>query len=397
MSKSKKILYILPHLGKGGAEKVISDLAKYNSFRNDVQLLLFYNTKEDKYNISNLHSNIEVDYIFSKEISFMGFQRKMVVALFYILCPLFASLIYKKFRFKDFDIVHINLTLPAFYARKFVKYRDANRTKERYIYTFHNNLHLLKGISKYLNLYSWKFADKFVYELVEEDGKKLEKFVNKEKMAFIPFGHIGSEISSIDRSRVIQILNKVPKSHAIFLTISRVEFFFRKMDKLIKAMYFYKKHYDSKFTFVVAGDGSDMQRAKNLVSSYGLDDNVIFLGYVDNPEALCEYASIYLTASVCNMVGVAALQAASKSKPIVAIQTVDGREPLPGDDFYTHEDPLECANFLISLQDPVTYKNYKEKMSNFKIKNEELASDFFIKYDYLYNEQVSKSFKFIKI
>lgn len=397
MNKSKKILYILPHLGKGGAEQVVSDLAGYNSLRNDVRILLFYNTKQDKYNISNLRSNIKVDYIFGKEISFIGFQRKMIVALFYMLCPLLAPLIYRKFKLKEFDIVHGNLTLSAFYARKFVKYRDANRNRERYVFTFHNNLHLLKGISKYLNLYLWKFADKFVYELVEEDGSKLEKFVNKEKMAFIPFGYIGSETSAIERARVISILDEVPKDHTIFLTISRVEFFNKKIDKLIEAMYFYKKNYDSNFAFIVAGDGSDLQRAKSLVSSYGLDDNVIFLGYVDNPEALSELASVYLAASVCNMVGIAALQAASKSKPIVAIQTVEGRKPLTSDDFYTHEDPYRCAKFLISLQDPVTYKHYKNRMSHFKIRNEEMASEFFIKYDHLYDEQVSKSFNVIKI
>ena len=57
------ILYVSPHLGKGGAEDILVNLSNHFAKNNQVCLFLFYRNMQDGYNISRLNKNISIKYL----------------------------------------------------------------------------------------------------------------------------------------------------------------------------------------------------------------------------------------------------------------------------------------------------------------------------------------------
>jgi len=50
------------------------------------------------------------------------------------------------------------------------------------------------------------------------------------------------------------------------------------------------QHVETEATLAIAGDGAERERLGDLVESLGLEDDIVFTGYVDNPHAF--YKSI---------------------------------------------------------------------------------------------------------
>lgn len=387
---NKKLLYILPHLGKGGAESLIINLANYVSKSNYVELLLFYKINEDLYNINKLSKNVKVSYVINFNINFFSLYRYFIVVFFYLTPFFVAPFIYKKFKIYDFNIIHGNLTLSSFYIPFFVMIRRLINSNEKYFFTFHNNLHLLKGISKFLNLYLWRYADKFFYEIRRSDIVELSKYVAKHKIIYIPFGFSSSNFDYKDIKSKFEFLKDIPSNNKIFLVVSRIEFFNKKIDTMIEIMKLYKFYHNSKFTFLIAGDGSDISNAKSLVKTYDIESNVIFLGFQDHPEALADIADVCLAASVDDQVGIFGMQAISRGRPLLGIQTIIGRLPKFDDACYSHFNADECAKFLVKLQTPEFYRSYQEKMFLIKLENERKSIEFFSNYCKYYELEINQ-------
>jgi glycosyltransferase involved in cell wall biosynthesis len=382
---SLKILYLVPHLGKGGAEELIVRLATDLSKKNNVNLVLFFNLVEASYNTSRLPKEVNVSYLFNKKINYLSKERHLYTALSYLLSPLFAMYLYFKNKFFLYDVVHVNLTLPSFYLAFFKPLKKILFRNEVYVQTFHTNLHLLKGISRFLNVFSWKFSDSFVYEIFKEEGEKFKEYINEEKIEYIPFGYC----SKIDNKNLNSHLTHdidiyIPSGHKVFMTISRVRFFEKKIDVMIRAMSYYKKIND-KFIFIIAGNGEDLSKAKSLACDLGLSDHVKFLGYVDNPEQLAKIADVFLVAVVGKSTGVSGMQAIANQKVVIGVQTVQSYDDAD-EGLLTAAYPHEVAAILHSLDDNALCRDYKTTMVEIANENCENELQFSARYKSLYSK-----------
>lgn len=102
--------------------------------------------------------------------------------------------------------------------------------------------------------------------------------------------------------------------------------------------------------FVMGGAGPMLDEARAETERLGLSDRVHFPGLVERPAEIFAILDLYLTLNVGPVTGIAALEAAASGLPLVAVQTIDGREADAGDWIWSSPDPqavgAEAARLL---------------------------------------------------
>jgi glycosyltransferase involved in cell wall biosynthesis len=68
----------------------------------------------------------------------------------------------------------------------------------------------------------------------------------------------------------------------------------------------------------IAGDGIEKDRLEKMAENLGISQNVMFLGWQDNPASLFKSADVFLSTSAFEGYGMALLEAASAGCPIVS-------------------------------------------------------------------------------
>ena len=360
-----KYIIFTPHLGKGGAEKIIVDLAN-NISSSTTKLFIFFNSKEsiDNFDLLN-HDKIDVIYLTNfNSLSTKSKRLKVIKLIIYIFSSLISLWIYFKYKIYQNDVVHINMTMSSLYSIYFNVYKRFFRKKEKYVETFHTNRHLLKFLSKKIFAINWRFIDLLVYEIGEDEFKD---GVNTKRKVYIPF--------SIDPKRYKT--NSYNKSTDIIhiSTLARVRRFEKKLDlqiELIKKL----KYNKINFKYYFAGDGEDLKWLKSEVIKYNLSENVVFLGYVKDISVISSFTDLMIVTVVDEKSGIAGLESMLSNIPIIGIQTLN---QIIGSHIFNSKNADELFKFIENLHYNMDkYEIYKNeqyekalKINNFKsfIKN----------------------------
>ena len=319
-----KITYVIPTLGKGGAEDVIVTLANGLSQSNDVRVLILRNVADDQYNISRLSGDIEICYLYDPSVSCGSAEESIFHSLGIVRRGVIA---YFKGREYARDVIHLNLTMGSVLGTIWQLISVLLRHKPKYIETFHTNLHLLPISRRIMFFIGWNLRDRLVYEIHEDEKSKIVKYlVNKNKVSYIPF----CAQTHLDKiyDEDCQDFGRTNDAFVI-LTVSRMRLFEKKIAEMIEMLDLLINRYNRNVSLVLAGDGKDLSVIKKMVASKGLSDNVQFLGYVDNPELVMKSSDIYLCAMVGNDPGISGLQAGQLEVPVLGIQTVNGFQSKP--------------------------------------------------------------------
>lgn len=360
-------------MGKGGAEELLCNLTSEMSENHEVTLYLFYKTIQSQNKIERLNPKVNVRYFLSSNMQALSKGRRLLNLINYLIAPIASIYIFIREKLWTFDVIHINLTLPSFYMIFFKIISKIINSKTIYVQTSHCNYDLHLGISRYINILSWYFNDVFIYEIFEQDNINFKKYIPESKINYLPFGYSKTDIPSKDITLIPKFKNRDLSSTKIFMTISRVIFANKKIDVMLKSMHEYKK-IDSNFIFVIGGDGADISRARQLTTSLGLDDNVIFLGFVNNVSELSVIADAYLVAIVGEDSGVSGMQAAANNVPVVGVQTVKNFKMSDGLVF--GHTPKEIASLLYQLNNQEFRNNYLNRIYNIAEKNHQNAKNF---------------------
>lgn len=112
------------------------------------------------------------------------------------------------------------------------------------------------------------------------------------------------------------------------------------------------------FKLVLAGDGPELLRVKNLVNDLALTDRVFFLGAVHDVERVMKAADIYVLPSFFEGFGISAIEAATAGLPII-YSDVPGLANI-----------LDGAGLCIDPNKPVSIANaIKEIVSKQELRN----------------------------
>ena len=279
---SKKIVILSLHLGIGGAEKVICNLANLLSDNNDVKIISTYRLAENPaFNVNNKVKIEHFNIILSLKELYKSF--KILYLRKYLMINAIKSL--------DCDIA---ISTRIFHNKLLGKYGNKNIIKIAQEHNHHNNNQ--KYIKKVIN--SLKNFDYFMPVSKELADFYKNKIQNTE-VVYIPnfIEKTSNKISSLENKQLISVgrLEKV-----------------KGFDDLIDIFnIFYQTHKD--WVLHIVGDGSEKQSLQNKIDNLNLNNNIFLCGNKLLNELENEYlnSSMYLMTSHSESFGIVLVEAAS--------------------------------------------------------------------------------------
>ncbi len=313
-----RILFIISKMGKGGAQRIVLDLANAMAAAGaKVDLLIFYRTAQDQSVLAELDSRVGLLNISPFTLaSDHENSSKKILTIF--LLPWFAVWWIISGRMAQYDIVHSNLLLASFFSWICLVFQPLSRKlAPKYIETFHSDLVSLLPWEQNLFFVFWKKIDGLIVELRRKDFQILRNKMPGNFIEYIPFGVL--PLNPPDQSKANEYKNTYEDTPVI-LSVMRLQQKQKRVLDLLMVIARFRKIYNKPFMYVLVGDGPDRQRAEGLVRSLGLGNHVKFTGYMDDIKLPCSIARAFLIAGIEDLVGIAGLQAASMGVPVVSLQ-----------------------------------------------------------------------------
>lgn len=309
----RKITFLLLHLGYGGIETATINTANALSEKYNVELISFYNLKDNQ--TSYINKDISIKYLYNggpNKYEFLDALKKKNI--FKIIREGYKSvniLVRKKILVKkeilnsdSFAIVSTRYdfsTLLSKYGRK-----DVIKIAQEHHH--HNN------DKKYINILKHKYKHiDYLFALTESLKNDYTNFLKANKHTKIlvvpnilkPTNNIHSDLNNKN-----------------IISISRLHKG-KKIDELIN-IFSQLKDKDTKLYII--GDGEEKENLKNLVLDLNLQDRVIMTGYLNKDEQL-EYlknSSVYAMTSISEGLPMVLLEAMSFGIPCIAYKTDSG-------------------------------------------------------------------------
>ena len=314
---NKKIVILALHLGTGGAEKVISNLANLLSDNNDVEIISTYKLRNspafyisNKVTINYLTTNLEPN---KQEIK-NALKNFNLIRLVFEAFKSFKILILRKklmvnaIKNLDCDIVISTRILHNNWVSKYAK---SNIIKIAQEHNHHNNN--VKYTKKLIR--SLKNFDYFMpvsKELCDFYSKK----ISKPKVIYIPnfIDNVSSKTCNLSSKRLISVGRLDP---------------IKGFDDLIDLFnLFYQKHPD--WNLHIVGDGPEKEILQTKIHKLGLSKKITLCGTKYSEELENEYlnSSIYVMTSHSESFGLVLVEAANYGLPLIAFDSAQGANEI---------------------------------------------------------------------
>lgn len=311
----KKITIMALHLGYGGIEKAISDLANNLVADFNVEIVSTYKLYEDS--INKLDDNVKVKYLMNdrkpNRNEFFSYLKKLrFIQVFKEGIKGLKTLYYKKKLMVNYlkncesDII---ISTRTFHNTLLSKYGSKNSVRIAWEHNYHNNNQ--KYINKLIN--SVKELDYFVVvsNTLYNDYSKLLTNTNC-KCVYIPnmVNIINSKLSKVNNHNLITV-SRLSKEKGLFDLVDVVE--------LVK-----NEIKDIKLNLI--GDGDLFDSLLAYVKDKNLKDNVSFLGYMKSNDVYKEYlkSSLYVMTSFTESFGIVLLESFTFGVPAIAFDSANG-------------------------------------------------------------------------
>ena len=384
----KKILFVIPTISCGGAERALVELLKnidYSEY--DVDLMLF--RKDDMYYLNQIPK--EVNILENDEETKLAFDHVKHL----IKSPLF--------------IKKINVVLYRIWETANFKIRKFLRIK-KYYYNWKRLKKFVPKLNKRYDCAVGCLEGNSIYYIIDkvEAKKKIGSFhtsyikggfnknfdlnyFKKNDCILTVCEEISNEIIDImpeikDKVKVMYNIMNVDdilsKSNEIvdfdesydgikILSIGNLRYV-KGYDISIKACKILKdKNY--KFKWYILGEGKERRNIENLIKKYNLQNYFILLGLITNPYAYLNKADIYVQTSRHEGLSTTIREAKLLAKPIVITDCPGMRNQIKNKEngTITSYDPEDIANKIAELIDN---KQLKQKYIDNLKKNGDISS-----------------------
>jgi hypothetical protein len=308
-----KISFLLLHLGYGGIETSTINTANALSNKYEVELISFYNLKQNQ--VSRINPNIKINYLYNGEPNRKEFKDALKrFKIFNILQEGFKAIdiLYRKKYLVTKAIINCNsqylISTRYDFSLLLSKYGNNFNVKIAIEHHYHNNN------SKYINILKNKYNNiDYLFALTETLYKDYQLFLKNNhhtKIVLMPnmLLSLPKKTSNLEKKEII--------------TMSRLDYG-KKNDDIIKA--FAKTNYHD-WHLSILGDGPEYENLSNLIKELHLENNVSLEGYIPK-EKLEKYllnSSIFLMASLTEGLPMVLLEAMSYGIPCIAYETASG-------------------------------------------------------------------------
>lgn len=341
MENKKKILFVIPALSNGGAERVVSkissELAKHDY---DVDILTFYNTDKDyfvneKVFIHNLSKGKLEDY------KKFGTLRRL-------------KLIRRKIQeinpdeiFPFLDHVFIYVYIALFFTR----------FKKRVYYLMRNNPKFQGKKQRILTNFFNSFAKKII---VQNKGQKAYLSKRKQRKTTVIPNPIDEKYIKFEKK-----FNDTPKQ---LFSVGRLEKQ-KNYELALNSFAHITKDYPD-LNYVIFGQGSLKEQLVDMCEKLNIKDKVEFRGFSSSFDEIYGQGDIFVMSSIYEGMPNALAEAIAVGVPVISTNCEFGPDDLVLDsqigvlvnDFTTNSFTKELKNILDNYSYYVSKSDYRKKI-----------------------------------
>lgn len=284
----KKIVYVIPTLGTGGAEKLVLELANnISASLFDISIISFYNQSKD------MHI---YDYLINKDIKiyFLDKNTGLDFSLFFKIKKLIKKL--------NPDIIHAHLGTLLYLIPSF------NKRQKKY-FTIHNTpKEEAKGLQKLVRIFCFKYKKVVPIAISNQIAEMTQKYYKLKKKKIVTI-YNGINLSEKHKN--------ITQKEGNFVIINVSSFKPAKDHITLLNVYneFHKKHTNSELWLL--GDGALKEDILNYIKEKNISDVTLF-GNVPNVYDYLLKADMFLLTSVFEGLPLCLLEAQSVGLPIVS-------------------------------------------------------------------------------
>lgn len=314
---SKKIVILALHLGTGGAEKVICNLANLLSENNNVKIISTYKLNEKP--AFKINNSVEIEYLIQdlkpnkqdfknslKKFNLIRAFKELLIS--FKILYLKKSLMIKAIKKLDCDIV---ISTRIFHSNLLGKYANKNIIKIAQEHNHHNNNE--KYINKVIkSLNNFNYFMPVSKELADFYSSKIKNT----KILYIPnfIENFSNKKSNLQNKQLI--------------SVGRLENI-KGFSDLIDIFNIFQKTHPN-WILNIIGDGSEKQNLQNKINELNLQNKIFLCGTKLSDELEKEYlnSSIYLMTSFSESFGLVLVEAASYGLPLIAFDSAQGAKEI---------------------------------------------------------------------
>jgi len=328
-----RILQVLPHLSKGGAERVVVELSNaLVEAGHEVTLLMAFPVNPSL-NQQFLDNRIRVQFASS---------RSRNRGIDYLKLPFFIFSQWKDF--KRYDVIHCHLTYGLVFGFLVYFFRKITKT---------NNLRLIAtchvvgvGTSRTPRVINERLSYFFdVFALMAQDAQWRNFIAAKRR------GNIQVVVNGISADTWANCFKKTDrKSKWTVGTISRLQ---SERKPWLNLEVFSQIHNSTNgdVCFILGGDGPERASLYTLSEKLNLTKNLSMPGLVMDPKSILGSLDIYITLNIEEVTGIAGLEAIFSGVPVIGIQLSPTYANGASDWIWSNQDPIIVANKIVEYLD----------------------------------------------
>jgi glycosyltransferase involved in cell wall biosynthesis len=291
-----KICIVLPDLDSGGAQKILHKYALFESLNNtDVTIVLLHNCVRNE-----LSTNIKYIYLDKSRIIFSSYALYQIFKI-------------NNFRYVISTLKHISVIVEIIKIIGQFNFKHISRVANVYSKELETSTFLNRHIFKFLILVTHRSINRFicVSEGVANDLKKFN-FGVKSKTIYNPIDSLRIE------NMLLETSVDCHKDFEYFIFIGRLSFQ-KNLFFLIDSYNAFLKKASINYKLIIIGDGPDLISLKQYVSNLNLNQQVVFLGFRDNPYKYLAKSKLLLLTSFFEGLPNVLIEALYLNVPIVSI------------------------------------------------------------------------------
>jgi len=341
------LIFFIPTLAGGGAERVASYLIPYLNKQFDLLVVLI--EKKIEYDMPD---NIKIVSLSNKSLSFKGHILSFPLHLVKFIQILRKVRPDAALSFMEQANI-INLLSSFIIKHKTIISQRTNPLKQ------YENKGLLGKIIKFLSKIFYKKADKILSVSEGIKDKLIKNYqIKKEKIFVI------SNPVVINEKKTETPLEIPVNCKKYILNVGRIDIKTKGLDILLRAFLIIRKTYPDIY-LVIVGDGQDRDNIINLSKSLGIAEKVILAGWQKNPFLYMENAELFILSSNYEGWPNVIVEAMSQGCPVIATDCETGpKEIIKENEFgmlVPVNNPEEIAKTAINiLNDKNLREHYKE-------------------------------------
>lgn len=311
-----KIVHVVPSLVKGGAERVLVDLANHSSAQGHEVTVIAAKKVDETLLRNDLRPEIAVRYITEATD---GLWKSYLDIVRWILE-------HRDWLFGQ-DVLHCHLTFGSVFGSAVQMLRKLLRRNKPAVIESYQAVGA--PISKFKRrVHGWLGRQRDAFVVMADDGywgdwlKRHPKLFSR----IIPNGiaqPAWGEVSPEERERYRREIGVPEGTRWVISTVGRV------VAERRPAMYLpiLRKVIDTSgpdVHFIYAGGGPYEEELRAEIARHGLEGKVSITGLVRNPALPLSITDVYITYNIGAVAGIATLEAVFKRLPVVAVQVYEG-------------------------------------------------------------------------